>query len=411
MNDETGIGSRAAQLAQLAAKASKIAAAASVSGPYGAAVVAVKQFLPLVIKIVVIALIVVLLLPVLIFAGIPHFLFGWMGSTDAEVMSMTDMASHMGGIYEQFDEIIRLEGERLAEEIAEQYESENVEITVNVSNMGMEWFVAIMSVYYEQDLTRINEDVVRRMIADCLVYATTVQGTVIQIDIIDLDANALMIKLEFTDQQRQWAEFLVQNAFGYQVMDKNSADYIEGQGVNYGDITFTEGATKVVYFNQLDQRWAHVSYGKTGTIGISGCGPTALAIVVSSLTDKTVTPIELAEWAYRNGYYVEHQGSRRALIPDGGKRYGLTVESIEMNDAQKIVDALSSGKLVIAIMGKGHFTSRGHFIVLRGVTADGKILVADPVSVKRSEQQWNLELILSEVSRSGGNTGPLWVIG
>jgi hypothetical protein len=121
--------------------------------------------------------------------------------------------------------------------------------------------------------------------------------------------------------------------------------------------------------------------------------------------------VEIAEWAYRNGYYVEHQGSRRSLIPDGAKRYGLRVESASVQDAQRIVDALASGKLVIAIMGKGHFTSRGHFIVLRGVTADGKILVADPSSVRRSEQEWDLEVMLSEVSRSGGSTGPLWVIG
>jgi hypothetical protein len=103
-------------------------------------------------------------------------------------------------------------------------------------------------------------------------------------------------------------------------------------------------------------------------------------------------------------------GRSSSLIPDGAKRYGLYVESAGVHEAQKIVDALASGKLVIAIMGKGHFTSRGHFIVLRGVTVDGKILVADPASVRRSEQEWELELILSEVSRSGGSTGPLWVI-
>jgi hypothetical protein len=45
------------------------------------------------------------------------------------------------------------------------------------------------------------------------------------------------------------------------------------------------------------------------------------------------------------------------------------------------VDSLSSGKLVVVIMGKGHFTSSGHFIVLCGVTSEGKILVADPASV------------------------------
>ena len=39
-------------------------------------------------------------------------------------------------------------------------------------------------------------------------------------------------------------------------------------------------------------------------------------------------------------------------------------------------------------MAKGHFTSNGHFIVLRGITEDGKVLVADPASYKRSGQEW-----------------------
>lgn len=44
-------------------------------------------------------------------------------------------------------------------------------------------------------------------------------------------------------------------------------------------------------------------------------------------------------------------------------------------------------------MAKGHFTSGGHFIVLRGVTAEGKILVADPASIDRSNQEWELSII------------------
>ena len=75
------------------------------------------------------------------------------------------------------------------------------------------------------------------------------------------------------------------------------------------------------------------------------------------------------------------------------------------------MEALQQGKLVIAIMSKGHFTSSGHFIVLRGVTEDGKILVADPASVKRSNQEWDLRIITSEASRRVGSAGgPFWVM-
>ena len=75
------------------------------------------------------------------------------------------------------------------------------------------------------------------------------------------------------------------------------------------------------------------------------------------------------------------------------------------------MDALSSGKLVVVIMSKGHFTRGGHFIVLRGVTSEGKILVADPASTSRSQKEWDLSIILNEAGHRAGAGGPFWLIG
>jgi hypothetical protein len=58
----------------------------------------------------------------------------------------------------------------------------------------------------------------------------------------------------------------------------------------------------------------------------------------------------------------------------------LNVEGCTAAEFQRIVDALADGKLVVAIMSKGRFTSGRHFIVLRGVQ-DGKIMVAAPNSM------------------------------
>ncbi len=179
--------------------------------------------------------------------------------------------------------------------------------------------------------------------------------------------------------------------------------------VPLGDVRFTDGQTDVVYFNQLDKNYADKPYG-TDNIGGYGCGPTAMAIVVSSLTDKVVNPVTMAEWAYENGYWCKGSGSYHSLIPGAAKAWGLSVEGCSVSESQKIVNALSSGKLVVAIMSKGHFTKSGHFIVLRGVK-DGKILVADPVSHSRSEQQWDLSIILNEASSRAAAGGPFWIIG
>ena len=176
-----------------------------------------------------------------------------------------------------------------------------------------------------------------------------------------------------------------------------------------GNVRFTDGATEVVYYNQLDERYAGKPYG-TDHIGSHGCGPTSMAIVVSSLTGQTVDPVAMAEWSYQNGYWCKDSGSYHALVPAAARNWGLNVSGCSVSEPQRILDALAEGKLVVAIMSKGHFTKSGHFIVLRGVQ-NGMILVADPASYNRSGQLWELSVILREASRGAAAGGPFWIIG
>lgn len=98
------------------------------------------------------------------------------------------------------------------------------------------------------------------------------------------------------------------------------------------------------------------------------------------------------------------------LIPGAAQAWGLSAEGCTASEPQRILDALADGKLVVALMTKGHFTKSGHFIVLRGVQ-DEKILVADPASYQRSQKTWDLSIILNEASRRAGAGGPFWIIG
>ena len=119
----------------------------------------------------------------------------------------------------------------------------------------------------------------------------------------------------------------------------------------------------------------------------------------------------MARWAYENGGWCSKSGSYHSLIPKAAKAWGLPVEGCLASEPQRIVDALGDGKLVVALMRKGHFTKRGHFIVLRGVTAEGKILVADPASVSRSNREWDLSIIVNESGKGAAAGGPFWLIG
>ena len=211
-----------------------------------------------------------------------------------------------------------------------------------------------------------------------------------------------------TDEQKELAEDYAQNLslfLGDGMFQSASGNVIP----SLGSVHFTAGAVEVVYFNQYDERYASEPYG-TDHIGGYGCGPTSMSIVVSSLTGDIVDPIEMAKWSYENGYWCSKSGSYHALIPAAAKAWGLPVEGCTASEPQRIVDALGEGKLVVALMTKGHFTSSGHFIVLRGVK-DEQILVADPASTTRSQKAWDLSIILNEASRSAAAGGPFWISG
>ncbi|MBS4933412.1 MAG: C39 family peptidase, partial [Clostridiales bacterium] len=228
-----------------------------------------------------------------------------------------------------------------------------------------------------------------------IILAPTI-GTLLMIAfILYLITNPLTVFKEMILGEKQEIQLGLiegfQKDYGYnQEIGIYEQDYIDGSGQNYDGVIFQDGATKVVYFNQLDERWKDKPYG-TDNIGGYACGPTSMSIVISSLAGTVVDPPHMAKWAYEHGYWCLENGSYHSLIPGAAKAWGLTCKG--NLSAQDIVDSLSSGKLVVVIMSRGHFTSGGHFIVLRGVTKEGKILVADPASVSRSNEEWDLSSI------------------
>ena len=174
-----------------------------------------------------------------------------------------------------------------------------------------------------------------------------------------------------------------------------------------GEEVLLGGSAEVVYFNQSEAPWASQPYGPD-EVGGYGCGPACMAMLVSTLTEKTMDPAEMAAWAYENGYCAPGSGSYCALITGTAEAYGLTVQPFRELTADALTEALASGHLFAALMTRGHFTSGGHFILLRGVTLEGKILVADPNSRERSLTAWDPELILGELSSTRSAGAPLW---
>lgn len=169
----------------------------------------------------------------------------------------------------------------------------------------------------------------------------------------------------------------------------------------------TGGLADLVYFNQGEAPWADALYGSDPIRGY-GCGPTAMSMVVSTLGDQVVDPAEMARIADEQGYCAAGSGSYLAIVEGLAAYFGLNVEPCYGISADELRQLLASGNLLVALMGPGHFTQGGHFIVLRGVTLTGEVLVADPNSRDRSLALWDAQLILDELSSSRIDGAPLW---
>lgn len=174
-----------------------------------------------------------------------------------------------------------------------------------------------------------------------------------------------------------------------------------------GREALTGGVVDLVYFNQGEEPWADAAYGPDEIRGY-GCGPTSMAMLISSLGEEELDPAQAAQTAYEAGYCAPGSGSYLSIVEGMAGRYGLHAESCPDLTAEELCQQLASGNLFVALMGKGHFTDGGHFIVLRGATLEGKVLVADPNSRERSLAGWDPQLILDELSPSRSNGAPLW---
>lgn len=165
-----------------------------------------------------------------------------------------------------------------------------------------------------------------------------------------------------------------------------------------GGFTDSEKAEKYPLLLQWDERWGYVSYGDDNVIGLAGCGPTCLSMVLFSLTrDESLTPDVLGAYAMENGYYMFGTGTMWALFEEVPPMYGVTSENLDKKDSELILQALRDGKMLVFSVGPGDFTAYGHFIVVYGIDKDGKLLVNDPNCVYRSTQHWDYQKIKNQI--------------
>lgn len=158
-----------------------------------------------------------------------------------------------------------------------------------------------------------------------------------------------------------------------------------------------------IYFNQGDSAWNQNGY----CIAKAGCGPTSMAVVITSLTGKWVTPLDTAIWGYQHGFY-SREGSAHEMIPAMAAAYGLRCQGAG-TDYQAIKKALKAGKPVVCLMGPGYFTRGGHFMVLVVIDNNDCVTVADVGSRTRSAYKYRLADVIAQ-SKGASAGGPFWIM-
>lgn len=177
--------------------------------------------------------------------------------------------------------------------------------------------------------------------------------------------------------------------------DPDTIEFIYNKNHKFTDFNFYKGESvklkrKTPYYLQWDNRWAYDNLYPTN-IGISGCGPTSLSMIISRLTNNLIYPNEMAQKASK---FMNDGGMDWAFIDHISKEYNLKVTDINL-DKDKMIKALEDGPLLISV-GRGYFTLYGHILVIDSYK-DGKFIINDPNSVKNSIIGWEYDDISDQI--------------
>lgn len=283
--------------------AARIAQSAITGGLHGAAAATAVEAGKRLVKPVLAASAVLFGIPLLFLTGIPCNLFDAPSVKSADIQEMTAQAQNLNASWKRQRSL-----EQQAVDLFVSLLPKNIgflSIETRLGNTNDYWQVAITSVLNEQNVALLNEDKIVQTMKDKMQYKLEPKykdGKLVGyiLVIYDMTPDELMDKLGFDDQQKTWAGLIADTISDSDYSapigsSDNSAD------ADLSDIVFTgRGNSKdVVYFSQYDSRWGSKMYGKTNTIAGAGCGPSSLAICISTLTNKTVTPPEVCEWSVK----------------------------------------------------------------------------------------------------------------
>ncbi len=213
-------------------------------------------------------------------------------------------------------------------------------------------------------------------------------------------SNLILLKFEKPASMNAEATQTRRAGFGQQYFDKYAAKTAATGGSKMNK--------KPVSYLQTDPRWKNKPYrvkGENATIGSSGCGPTAAAMLIETLTGKTFTPVDACAWSVAHGYKALKAGTYYAYFAPQFAAHGIKCWQLNWVNAyhnpkarsfDEVAEYLKQGYYAIALMKKGTWTTGGHFVVLWW--ADNKVRINDPASTRDNRLNGNLATFKNEAA-------------
>ena len=155
------------------------------------------------------------------------------------------------------------------------------------------------------------------------------------------------------------------------------------------------------YYDQCDSQWGNETYGHNNICG-GGCGPSSFAMMATALTGTIYTPDVVAKSSVEHGQRAS-SGTSWSMASVLADEFGLVAEDISVN-AETISNKLREGYMVWTCgTGSSPFTGTGHCIGIRGITSDGRWLLADSNGkgggeANTLEKDWDPNSVASQMS-------------
>ncbi len=250
----------AAELARLAKAIYNIIRAAIAAGLKGAAVAAVKEALPFLVKVVAWIIFIFAILPMLVFVSLPNIFFGFDSSDTDAIITMTEQALTIGGAYMSMEDFEKTQVDSIVTSLVAEYEEQGtvidrIEISNSLDEDDLLWLIAINSVSHQQDLNAMSAEQVRDFCSSRLSVSPSLgvfegdDGTIttLKVDVRKLDPEGLMGRLGFDDDAKTWAGALYESLTESDALNKYAGQFeayqpdYSGDSAWSGDVEYGSG--------------------------------------------------------------------------------------------------------------------------------------------------------------------------